>query len=78
MSLDFSIFILPFINISIFQLRTLDGICTSCVNVDVTVSELTFSHAELLTCETVYPSLSFLPACLLLNGLLEPSILVIF
>ena len=48
------------------------------INIDVTVSELAFSHTELLTCGTVYLSLSYLPACLPLNGLLEPSILISF
>ena len=38
-------------------------------NIDVTASELAFSQAELLTCGTVYLSLSYLPACLPLNGL---------
>jgi len=42
------------------------------MNIGVTASEPAFSQAELLTCGTVYPSLSFLPACLPLNGLLEP------
>ena len=52
--------------------------CTNCINIDVTVSELAFSQTELLTCGTVYLSLSYLLACLLLNGLLEPSILISF
>jgi len=68
--------------ISIFQLFPQEGNCTNCINIDVTASELAFSQAGLLTCKTVYLSLSFLPACLplKLNGLLllEPSILISF
>jgi len=66
------------LSISIFQLLQQEDICTNCINIDVTASELAFSQAELLTCGTVYLSLSYLPACLPLNGLLEPSILIGF
>jgi len=52
-----------------FSVAPTRGLCTNCINIDVTASELAFPQAELLTCGTVYLSLSYLPACLPLNGL---------
>ena len=37
-----------------FQLLPQDGICTNCINIDVTATKLAFSQTELLTCGTVY------------------------
>jgi len=65
-------------SVLISQLLLQEGICTNCINIDVTASALAFSQPELLTCGTVYLSLTYLPACLPLNGLLEPSILISF